>query len=121
MRGLSTTARGELRGRCVAPAGDRGVAPRRVEVELSPQSVERVALRVAELLERRRVEAQDDLICAGELAGKLGVRRSWVYRHAIALGGIRMDDGPKAEWRFEFERARANLRRLQSRACEEQR
>jgi hypothetical protein len=81
-------------------------------VDLGPESIERVAVRVAELLERRRVQAPDDLICAGELARKLGVRRPWIYRHAIALGGFRIDGGPKAEWRFDFEEAQARFREL---------
>jgi hypothetical protein len=82
-------------------------------VDLGPESIERVAVRVAELLERRRVQAPDDLICAGELARKLGFGRPWVYRHAVALGGVRSGGGPKAEWRFDFEEARAKFKEMQ--------
>jgi hypothetical protein len=97
------------------------VAARRVEVELGPRSVERVAARVAELLEQRRVRAQDDLVCAGELARRLGVRRPWVYRRATALGGFRIGDGPKAEWRFDLLEAGERFRRLQGGQPEEER
>jgi hypothetical protein len=75
--------------------------------------VEQVAARVVELLEHRRARTQDDLVCAGELARELGVRRPWVYSHAVALGGFRISSGPKAEWRFEPGEARARFRRLQ--------
>lgn len=121
MPGLSTIPRVKARSRCAAPAAGRAVAPRRVEVELSPRAVEQVAARVAQLLEQRRVQTQDDLICAGELARKLGLTRPWVYRHAIALGGWRISGGPKAEWRFDLGEARARFRQMQGGPPEEER
>lgn len=112
MRGLSTIPRGEARGRCAAPARGRAVAPRRVEVELGPQSEERIALRVAELLGGRRSAKEPDLITAGELARKLRVERPWVYRRWRELGGIRLDDGPRAPLRFDPVEARSRFRQM---------
>jgi hypothetical protein len=70
-------------------------------------SIEAIARRVAELLataEGRR------LVTAGELADRLGVERSWVYANAQRLGGVRLSDGPRAQLRFDAERALQSLR-----------
>lgn len=88
---------------------------------MSPRSVERIAIRVAQLLEERLTAKQPDLITAGELARKLRVERPWVYRRWRALGGIRLDDGPRAPLRFELAEARARFRRLHGRPSEEER
>lgn len=105
MRGLSTKP-GRVRRREGVPhaAGLRATA-RRVQVELSPQAVEQVAARVAALLRGQRSTAQPELLSAGELARRLRVERPWVYRHRHLLGGIRIGSGPKAPWRFDYERA----------------
>lgn len=90
-------------------------APRRISVDLTPQAVERVALRVAQLLRRadveRRPEPPPRLLTAGELAHHLRVERPWVYRHRHLLGGRRIGDGPRAPWRFELEAATKALER----------
>lgn len=113
MRGLATTASTAPR-RESCPRARRGLAaaPRRVEVELTPQGVERIAARVAQLLGEPRQEPE--LISAGELALRLRVERPWVYRHREFLGGIRMGRGPKAPWRFDYAAAVEAIRDLQS-------
>ena len=75
----------------------RGLAatPRRIAVDLTPQAVEQVAQRVAQLL-GDRAQRQPDLITAGELARRLRVERPWIYKHRHLLGGQRIGDGPKA-------------------------
>jgi hypothetical protein len=94
-----------------AVSGSRGVgvAARRVEVGLTAEAVEAVAQRVAELLAAHDGERQPELLTAGELARELRVERSWVYKHAHLLGGERIGDGPKAQWRFELDTARRRL------------
>jgi hypothetical protein len=87
------------------------VASPRVAVDLSPQAVERVAARVAELLGEGEAQDGPELICAGELARRLRVERPWVYRHRELLGGLRIGAGPKAPWRFEYRVAVEALRR----------
>lgn len=86
-----------------------GAKPHRVTVDLSAQTVERIAVRVVELMRER--EPRAELISAGELARLLGVERPWVYRHRRLLGGMRIGDGPKAPWRFDRRKAVEALER----------
>jgi hypothetical protein len=81
-------------------------------VSLSPQAVEQIATRVAAHLRERKPVQQPELISAGELARRLRVERPWVYRHRELLGGIRIGTGPKAPWRFDFEKAIEALQRV---------
>lgn len=78
-------------------------------LKLSPQAVESIARRVIELLPRD-VSAQIELVDAAELAGRLGVERSWVYTHAIELGAIRLGDGSRPRLRFDPQLAIARIR-----------
>jgi hypothetical protein len=87
-----------------------GATTRRVEVGLTPEAVEQVAQRVAQLLRAEPAPEQRPLT-AGQLAHHLGVERSWVYKHTHLLGGERIGDGPRAQWRFELEVAKAALAR----------
>lgn len=92
----------------------RGLAARApgVAVDLTPQAVEQVAVRVAQLLRERQGAPQ--LLSAGELARELRVERPWVYRHRALLGGLRIGSGPKAQWRFERQTAIEALQRHQA-------
>jgi hypothetical protein len=113
MRGLATTSSAAPRREsCPRAHRGRAAAPRRVEVELTPQGVERIAARVAQMLGESREEPA--LISAGELALRLKVERPWVYRHRELLGGIRIGSGPKAPWRFDYAAALKAMRDLQS-------
>jgi hypothetical protein len=58
-------------------------------IELDPPTVEAVARRVVELLDRRGQSGGPELVDAAELARRFGIERSWVYTHAIELGGSR--------------------------------
>jgi len=73
------------------------------------EAIDRLAVRVAELLEPRLVEALEgksaqldagQLVDAAEAARTLGVSRAWVYEHAAELGVIRLGDGDKPRLRF---------------------
>jgi hypothetical protein len=74
---------------------------------LDDASIEAIARRVAELL--TKVE-RGQLVGAGELAERLGVERSWVYANARRLGAVRLSDGPRAQLRFDVDRALLALR-----------
>lgn len=81
---------------------------RHVAVDLTPQAVERVASRVAQLLthqQQQQAKEAERLISAGELALHLGVARPWIYKHRHLLGGRRIGQGPKAQWRFNRQTA----------------
>lgn len=65
--------------------------------------VERIACRVVELLEQSAAN-RDRLLTAAEVAGRLGVDRSFVYEHAVELGAIRLGEGSKGRLRFRWER-----------------
>lgn len=113
MRRLARTRRAPGARGCASMPRGLPVAPRRVEVDLSPKAMERIAAKVAQLLAESEHHGAPKLISAGELALRLGVERPWVYRHRHLLGGIRMGAGPKAPWRFEYGKAVAALQNCQ--------
>ena len=57
----------------------------------------------------REQTAEPLLVDAAELARRLSVPASWVYRHADELGAVRLGDGPKAGVRFDPAEAAARL------------
>jgi hypothetical protein len=74
-------------------------------------TIEAIARRVVEILERRGAE-QRDLVDAAELARRFGIERSWVYSHAIELGAVKLGKGPKPRLRFDPQIAARVLRRV---------
>jgi hypothetical protein len=77
--------------------------------------VERVAVRVVELLEARQSPATPALVDAATLARVLGVSRSTIYDRASELGAIEIGDSDRPRLRFDVERARkAWTRRVSS-------
>ena len=112
MRGLKVTPTRARRASCSSRHRGLAATPRRVTVDLSPQAVERIATRVAVLLQQPQEPPK--LLSAGELARELRVERPWVYRHRELLGGIRIGAGPKAPWRFDYREAVEALRRRQA-------
>ncbi len=80
-------------------------------IKLHPRTVEAIAYRVIDLLQRNAAAAPE-LIDAAELARRLGVDRSWVYTHAIKLGGIRLGKGPRPRLRFDPKLAAVRMRAL---------
>lgn len=111
---LHTTPLRATREHCHTPRQVRCAAPRRIAVDLTPQAVERVAGRVAQLLapqQQQRAKEVERPISAGELALHLGVTRPWIYKHRHLLGGQRIGDGPKAQWRFDRQTALQALER----------
>jgi HTH domain len=110
MRGLSATPSRTSRDHCPPRQRGLGAMARRVAVDLTPQAVDQVASRVAQLLQRQR-QSEPQLISAGELAHYLGVERPWIYKHCQLLGGQRIGDGPKAPWRFDRQTAMRALER----------
>ena len=66
------------------------------------QFVERLALRLAQLLaERQLSDPPGELLDAAALARRLGTNRSWVYEHQRELGAVRLGSGPRARLRFD--------------------
>lgn len=80
-------------------------------IKLDPETVERIARRVVELLERRGLQRRK-LVDAAELARRFGIERSWVYTHAIELGAVKLGNGAKPRLRFDPEIAARALRRV---------
>lgn len=100
---LHTTPLRATRQNYPTPRQVRYAAPRRIAVDLTPQAVEQVAGRVAQLLthQQQQTKEVERLISAGELALHLGITRPWIYKHRHLLGGHRIGEGPKAQWRFD--------------------
>jgi hypothetical protein len=65
------------------------------------QFADRLATMIADRLADRLLGANGSMIDAAEVARRLGVSRSFVYRHAHELGGVRLGDGTKAPLRFD--------------------
>ena len=61
-------------------------------IKLDPPTVEAIARRVVEILERRGLQSRE-LVDAAELARRFGIDRSWVYSHAIELGAVKLGSG----------------------------
>jgi hypothetical protein len=84
-------------------------------VRLHPESIERIALRVAVLLARRasqrQVHEEPQLLTAREVSQRFRVHRSWVYAHAEELGAIPIGDGERPRLRFDAARVARHLRR----------
>ena len=80
-------------------------------IKLGPETVEKIARRVVELLEQRGLQKRE-LVDAAELARRFGIERSWVYTHAIELGAVRLGNGAKPRLRFDPEIAARVLRKV---------
>jgi hypothetical protein len=78
-----------------------------VEVLLAPESIEELALRLAEALqpgadsEGGRVRGDPKMISAAEVSERWGVARRWVYNHAEGLGARRLGAGRRPRLRFD--------------------
>ncbi len=101
------------------PTRRRGLAAaRRIAIELTPQAVEQIAGRVAQLL-RHQPPAEPSRqptpswMTAKELAQHLKLNPAWVYEHADELGAIRTSNGPKARIRFDLHTATQALKEHQ--------
>jgi hypothetical protein len=95
---------------------------RRAAAEIAPETIERIAQRVVQLL-HHQTEAHDDgsniprdLMDAGQLAKHLGLTRAWVYEHAQQLGAIQLGDGPRPRLRFDPQTATQALHARQHRS-----
>jgi hypothetical protein len=92
---------------------------RHAAAELTPDAIEQIAQRVAQLLRHdlhehtRAPEASTTLMDAGQLARHLGLTRTWVYEHANELGAITLGDGPRPRLRFDPHTAVRALRTRQ--------
>jgi hypothetical protein len=98
----------------------RGLAAaRHIAVELTPQTVEQIASRVAQLLRHHQPPAPASppaappWMTAKELAHHLKLNPAWVYEHADELGAIRTATGPKARIRFDLHTATQALKQHQ--------
>jgi hypothetical protein len=87
MRTLTTLPPRRPDGPPRSPSVGRLARVRRAAAELTPQTIEQIAQRVAQVL-RHEPEPADPssstarLLTASELARHLGVTRPWVYQHA---------------------------------------
>jgi hypothetical protein len=80
-------------------------------IKLDPQTIEAIARRVVELLEKHGLQSRE-LVDAAELARRFGIERTWVYSHAIELGAVKLGGGAKPRLRFDPEVAARILRRV---------
>lgn len=97
--------------RGVLPASRMYKAMASTRIKLDAPTIEAIARRVVELLERRGLQSRE-LVDAAELARRFGIERSWVYSHAIELGAVKLGSGAKPRLRFDPEIAAQVLRRV---------
>lgn len=94
---------------------------RRAAAEIAPETIERIAQRVVQLLHHERDRPDDgpdaprDLMDAEQLAKHLGLTRAWVYEHAQQLGAIPVGNGPRPRLRFDAQTAMKALNTRQRR------
>jgi hypothetical protein len=74
---------------------------------LDDEDIERIAVRVAEVLQEEDATGAR-FVDAAFVARKLGVDRDWVYEHARELGGVRLG-GPRGRLRFDLPTIRRRL------------
>jgi hypothetical protein len=92
------------------PTVGRWARARRAAAELTPDAIEQVAQRVAQLLRHEHSHdethpAPSRLLTAEQLARHLGLNRAWVYEHAAELGAIQLGNGPRPRLRFDAQLA----------------
>jgi hypothetical protein len=103
-----------------SPTG-RLARARRAMQEMSPDAIEQIAQRVAQLLRHEPESLADgqskspELIDAEELAKCFGLTRAWVYENAGKLGAIPLSDGPRPRLRFDPETVAEVLKSRQRR------
>jgi hypothetical protein len=100
-------------GECQQPREER--FPQSEELHLSPESVEALARRLAELLtpsSQRPERPRNRLISAEEVSRWWGVGRRWVYDHADELGARRLGSGQRPRLRFDPEEVAERLDEL---------
>lgn len=73
------------------------------EVRLAPESIDALARRLADLLDRGPEDGDGEgtMLSAAEVARRWDVSRRWVYEHAVVLGARRLGDGPRPRLRFD--------------------
>jgi hypothetical protein len=75
------------------------------ELNLAPESIEHLALRLAELLRPaeppRPSGVPPKMLSAAEVSRWWGVGRRWVYEHADQLGARRLGSGSRPRLRFD--------------------
>jgi hypothetical protein len=84
----------------MSPAVDDGL------LRLSPESIEALAVRLAEILSEPDQPSdtdEDGMISAARVADLWEVRRRWVYEHRDDLGAVELGKGPRPRLRFDPE------------------
>ncbi|MBS1885645.1 MAG: hypothetical protein JSU06_00485 [Actinobacteria bacterium] len=73
------------------------------ELRLSAESIEALAVRLAEILggEPTPMADEDGMISAAKVAELWEVRRPWVYQHRDELGGVPLGRGTRPRLRFD--------------------
>lgn len=84
-------------------------------VRLDPRTVERLAVRTAELvtehLEHQPHRQQPELLTAADVSAWWGLTRRWVYLHAEELGAIPVGNGKRPRLRFDTQKVIQRLGR----------
>jgi hypothetical protein len=119
MHTLTATPTTPARDLCSPRRRGLGAIVRQVAVDLTPQTIEQIATRVATLIRRQQQNQQQGqkepgMVTVSQLASYLKLNAAWVYEHADELGAIRIGSGPKARIRFDFQTAKAALKKLQA-------
>ncbi len=117
MRAL-TTIPPRPRGTSAPSRGSTGplARARRAAQEITPDAIEQIAQRVAQLLRHEPGSIDDgpgkppELMDAEQLAKRFGLTREWVYENAALLGAIPLSDGPRPRLRFDPEVAAQALK-----------
>lgn len=112
MRSLTVTPTPRRTDPCPTATLGRLARARRAAAEITPETIERIAQRVVQLLHHQAQPSDPatgtpsrELMDAGQLAKHLGLTRAWVYEHALQLGAIHLGHGPRPRLRFDLQTA----------------
>ncbi len=121
MHAVSAVPTRPARDLCPPRPRGLGAVAREVTVALTPQTIEQIASRVAQLLHRQQQSHQPvqtgepvGMVTVAQFAAYYKLNPAWVYEHADELAATRIGSGPKARIRIEFQTAKAALREFQA-------
>jgi hypothetical protein len=95
--------------------------PQPTLVRLDPSTLERLAMRTAELLAERLKTSKPasqqlpEFLTAAQVSAWWGLTRRWIYLHSEELGAIPVGGSKRPRLRFEAEKVIQRLRRQPNR------
>lgn len=121
MHAVSAIPTRPARNLCPPRRRGLGAVAREVTVGLTSQTIEQIADRVVQRLQRQQHNQQQaqtgepvGMVTVAQFAAYYKLNPAWVYEHADELSATRIGSGPKARIRLDFQIAKAALAQHQA-------